>query len=188
MLRQRSLVLLAAALLLAAAGRGSAQAPAPAALPIHDVTLFSSGVGYFERSGPIDGSATITLAFPVETVPDILKSLVLLDDGGGRIEPVTYAARTPVTKALQAFAVDLGPNVTLADLLTRLRGARVEVAAPAAITGAILSVETRTQTIKERTETATLLNLLTDSGIRTVNLAEVTNIRLLDERLDHELR
>jgi hypothetical protein len=191
MLRHRSVLPLAAALLLAVVGRGSAQGPAagtPPALPIHDVTLFTSGVAYVERSGPIEGSTTLTLAFPVETVPDILKSLVLLDDGGGRIQPVTYAARTPVTKALQAFTVDLGPNVTLGDLLTRLRGSRVEVAAPTPITGSILSVETRTQTIKERTEAITLLNLLTDSGIRSVNLADVTNLRLLDERLDRELR
>jgi hypothetical protein len=189
-LKQRSLLPIAAALLLTAAGPGSAQKPvdAPVALPVRDVTLFSSGVGYVERSGPIEGSATVTLAFPVETVPDILKSLVLLDDGGGRIRPVTYAARTPVTKALQAFAVDLGPNVTLANLLTRIRGTRVEVAAPTPITGSILSVETRAQTIKERTETVTLLNLLTDGGIRTVNMADVTNIRVLDERLDRELR
>src|SRR5438093_1513760 len=66
--------------------------------------------------------------------------------------------------------------------------ARCEVSAPTPIPGSILSVETRTQTIKDRGETITLLNLLTDSGIRTVNLADVTNIRLLDERLDRELR
>jgi hypothetical protein len=168
-------------------------APAPgadraAALPIRDVTLFTGGVAYVQRSGTVEGSATLTLAFPVQQVNDLLKSLVLLDDDGGRIRPVTYAARTPVTRALQAFAIDLGPNVTLADLLTRLRGASVEFMTPAPITGRILSVETRTRTVKEQTESATIVNLMTEGGIRTVNLADVTNIRLLDERLDGELR
>src|SRR5947209_5894506 len=172
-------------------GAAGAQAPGAerqAALPIHDVTLFTSGVGYLERSGTVEGSATLNLAFPVAQVNDLLKSLILLDDGGGRIQPVTYAARTPVTRALQAFAIDLGPNVTLGDLLTQLRGARIEVSAPTPITGQILSVEKQTRTVKEQTESITLLNLLTESGIRTVNLAEATNIRLLDERLDRELR
>ena len=82
-MRQLSLLPFAAALLLAAAGRGFAQGPAapPPALPVRDVTLFSSGVAYVERSGRVEGSATITLAFPVDTVPDILKSLVLHAQG-----------------------------------------------------------------------------------------------------------
>src|SRR5213593_4333973 len=48
-------------------------------LPIGQVVLFSSGVGYFQREGSIEGNARIDLTFPVEDINDLLKSMVLQD-------------------------------------------------------------------------------------------------------------
>ena len=100
-----ALLTLAAAPL--AAAPTDTPAPPAADLPIHRVTLYTSGVGYFERSGAVDGDATQTLLFPVGQVNDVLKSLVLLDAGGGSIRPVTYAAQDPLGRQLQSFSVDL---------------------------------------------------------------------------------
>src|SRR5262245_40417679 len=44
------------------AGTGTATAPA---LPISKVVLFSSGVGYFQRTGTVDGNARVDLTFQV---------------------------------------------------------------------------------------------------------------------------
>jgi len=40
--------------------------PSSANLPISRVTLYTSGVGYFERAGAVDGDATETLLFPAK--------------------------------------------------------------------------------------------------------------------------
>ena len=115
-------------------------------LPITRVTLYTSGVGYFERGGAVEGDAQITLYFPLGAVNDVLKSLVLLDGGGGGISPVTYAAQDPVRRALQAFSLNIGDEPDRATLLGRMRGVSVTVTTgdPAPLTGIIAGVETRT--------------------------------------------
>src|SRR5690242_11003587 len=39
-----------------------------AQLPIGQVVLFSSGVGYFQREGTVEGTARVDLSFPVQDV------------------------------------------------------------------------------------------------------------------------
>src|SRR5437588_8522627 len=50
-----------------------------AQVPVKEVVLFSSGVGYFEHFGSVKGDATTELRFKTEQINDILKSLVLQD-------------------------------------------------------------------------------------------------------------
>src|SRR5437764_13013936 len=56
----------------------------PAPIPVKAVVLFSSGVGYFEHFGPVDGAASTELRFKTQQINDILKSLVLQDLDGGK--------------------------------------------------------------------------------------------------------
>src|SRR5262245_26939624 len=44
-------------------------------LPIARVVLYTSGVGYFERAGKVDGNARLNLSFPVQDINDLLKSM-----------------------------------------------------------------------------------------------------------------
>ncbi|HEY8505479.1 MAG TPA: DUF4139 domain-containing protein, partial [Gemmataceae bacterium] len=46
-------------------------------LPITQVVLFSSGVGYFGRSGEVEGDARVDLSFQERDINDLLKSMVL---------------------------------------------------------------------------------------------------------------
>src|SRR5260370_7480725 len=46
-------------------------------LPISKVVLFSSGVGYFERKGDVEGNARVDLTFQVPHITALTKSLVL---------------------------------------------------------------------------------------------------------------
>src|SRR5215472_15642339 len=48
-------------------------------LPIAQVVLFSSGVGYFQREGTVEGNTRVDLSFPVQDINDFLKSMVLQD-------------------------------------------------------------------------------------------------------------
>src|SRR5688572_13965244 len=83
-------------------------------LPITRVVLFNSGVGYFSRSGEIEGDARVDLGFPESDVNDLLKSMVLEDFGKGRISAVSYDSREPIARTLSSFAINLTGNPTFA--------------------------------------------------------------------------
>src|SRR5262245_39476247 len=86
----------------------NAQAGKPqSALPIAQVILFNSGVGYIERQGEINGATKVELTFPTHDINDLLKSLVLQDTAGGKVEAISYDSQDPVDKILRSFALDL---------------------------------------------------------------------------------
>ncbi len=186
-------------------------------LPITRVVLFRSGVGYIERTGTIDGNATLTLMLREPQMNDLLKSMVLIDFDGGRIQTVQYTPRDPLARTLSSYAINIADNPSRAMLLTRLRGVPIEVRvrqseALTTLQGTILSVESQPvrtgppvpETSASRglpgaapsgfsgwqappTREEYWLNLLTEQGVQTVPLADVVNFRLLDERLQREL-
>ncbi|HEY3329569.1 MAG TPA: DUF4139 domain-containing protein [Capsulimonadaceae bacterium] len=176
----------------------AADAPAQAALPITRVTLYTSGVGYFERAGKIDGDASVPLNFQVGQINDVLKSLILLDFGGGSIRPVTYAAKDPVTKQLQAFSVDLSDNPDRATIFNRLRGANVTVtytppkaASSLIVTGIVMGVESKQQISNGpdgTRETVSILNILAADGIHGIPFGTIEGIKINDAALEAELR
>ena len=63
--------------------------PAPE-IPVTTVVLYSSGVGYFEHQGSVDGMAQAQLRFKAGQINDVLQSLVLQDLDGGSIGTVVY--------------------------------------------------------------------------------------------------
>src|SRR5260370_23465515 len=79
-------------------------------LPIGQVVLFGSGVGYFQREGTVDGTARVDLSFPVTDINDLLKSMVLRDLDGGHISTVSYHSNPPVERTLKSFAINLTGN------------------------------------------------------------------------------
>src|SRR5947209_20221255 len=76
-------------------------------LPVSQVVLFSSGVGYFQREGEVEGSARVDLSFPVQDINDLLKSMVLQDLRGGQVTAASYDSQDPIDKILKRFAVKL---------------------------------------------------------------------------------
>src|SRR5262249_23653214 len=105
----------------------TAAKPAIGQLPIARVVLYSSGVGYFQREGTVEGNSRIDLSFGVQDINDLLKSMVLQDLDGGRISAVSYDSHDPVEKTLKSFAIDLSENPSFADVLNQARGEKVEV-------------------------------------------------------------
>ena len=162
----------------------------PALLPITHVTLYTSGVGYFERGGDVEGDTSLTLFFPVGQVNDVLKSLVLLDGGGGALQPVTYAAQDPVKKALQAFSIDVSDNPDRVTLLNRMRGTSVTLTTddPTQLTGVILGVETQSVLHDESLTDTYRLSLLAGDALHTVSLDTIRSLTINDTALADELR
>ena len=174
-----------------AAGTAPAQTP-PASpvspLPIRRVTLFTSGVAAIERSGDVAGDAAVPLTFRTTQINDILKSLTLIDSKG-QVQPVIYGAKDPLSRTLQSFAVDVTQPRSRAELLNGLRGADVSVTTPRGVlTGRIVSVETKAITTPNGNTTQDKLNLLTADGLVTVNLEDVSLLKLRDANLDSEFR
>src|SRR5947209_18735571 len=155
----------------------------PADLPIKRVVMFSSGVAFFEHAGQVDGNGSVEMKFDVKDINDLLKSMVLQDEGGGRISTVSYGSKDPLTRTLATFSIDLTQNPTLADLLNQIRGEQIELDAPNKITGTILGVEKRQVPAgnDDRTVEASYLNILTDDGLRSVPLDGVGRIKLKSE-------
>src|SRR5690348_7546129 len=65
-------------------------------VPVKEVVLFSSGVGYFEHFGTVRGDGTAVLRFKTEQINDILKSLLLEDLDGGKVGTVSYPSQAPL--------------------------------------------------------------------------------------------
>ena len=178
-------VLMTACLLAAPLAAVAQEDKPPADLPLTSVMLFSSGVGYFERSGQVEGGSSVRLMFKVEDINDILKSLVVL---GVEQVSVNYAPRDPVSKALRSFAVDLTGNPTFGELLGQLRGASVLVSAPEPYTGTIVGVEKRTKIIEDNQRVIVdVLTVLTGEGLVSFELPSVTSLKLLEPELEKEL-
>jgi hypothetical protein len=163
--------------------------PQSADMPLKKVVLFSSGVGFFEHSGEVDGDRTIEFKFNSASINDLLKSMVARDLGGGRIAAVTYGSREPLAKTLRTFSIDLTRNPTLADLLRQVRGEQVRISAPNATEGLIVSVEHRRMPAgKDDVVDLDVLNLKTATGLRSIPLTSVVEIRLMNVSLDKEFQ
>jgi len=165
-------------------------------LPIAKVVLFSSGVGYFQREGEVDGNARIHLSFPVQDINDLLKSMVLQDLDGGHISAVSYDSRDPVTKTLKSFAVDLSGNPTLTQLLDQARGEKVDVVLqqsaltrPGAVSGTVIGTERQRRAVgKEGIVEVAMLNLWCADGMHSLPLADVLRVHFQSPVMEREFK
>jgi hypothetical protein len=164
-------------------------------LPITGCSLFSSGVGYFQREGEIDGNVRVDLTFPVTDINDLLKSMVLQDMGGGHIDAVSYESHDPIDKTLKSFALDLTSNPTFGQILNQARGEKVEVVQqqaanqPGTLTGTVVGVEKQRQPAgKDAVIETEILNMWCAEGLRSVKLSDVQRLRFLNPVMETEFR
>src|SRR5690242_1733961 len=66
-------------------GNGNGQLKQAQKLPITQVVLFNSGVGYFHRSGEVEGDTRVDLQFSAADINDLIKSLVVRDAKGSAV-------------------------------------------------------------------------------------------------------
>src|SRR5436190_9632966 len=161
-------------------------------LPIRRVILYSNGVAYIERRGTVSGHAEIDLSFKQSQVDDVLKSMVVLDLGQGRIGAVSYNSSAPPSARMADIPFSIaaatgGPSGGgLAGVLGQLQGAHVAVttAAGRIAVGSILTVEERRAQPDPSKPPATThaLVIASDAGeLSSFDLSEVRAVRLLDE-------
>lgn len=178
--------------------RGTAQPPRAGAavetgngtvLPIRRVILYSNGVAYIERRGMVSGNAEINLSFKQSQVDDVLKSMLVLDLGQGRIGAVSYNSSLPASArtAEIPFSVQSqsGEGGGISQVLSQLQGAKVIVTSTkGTATGSILTVERRTVPASKDTPGGLthFLVIASESGeISNFDLSEVRSVKLLDD-------
>jgi len=154
------------------------------------VILYSNGVAYIERRGTVSGHAEINLSFKQSQVDDVLKSMVVLDLGQGRIGAVSYNSSAPPSARLAdiPFSIQAGSDNEnhggLAGVLSQLQGARVLVSTGSrSAIGSILTVEERKGGGDENAKSTSYALVIASEGgeLMSFNLSEVRSIKLIDE-------
>ncbi|MGI5816465.1 MAG: hypothetical protein ACOX9R_00035 [Armatimonadota bacterium] len=167
----------------------AAGAAGAADLPLSHVVLYSSGVGFFQHEGMVRDSETVELSFRTEQINDILKSMVLQDHSGGTIGPVTYAPQDPLERTLRSFAVDIGDEPSLGELLSRLRGADVSITtAEGPVAGTVLGTEWQQKSVGDNVIEFEVVNIVSDAGMQQVPIWHIKDVRLVDDALSGDLR
>ncbi len=156
-------------------------------LPIRRVILYSNGVAYIERRGMITGNAEVNLSFKQSQVDDVLKSMLVLDLGQGKIGAVSYNSSMPASArtAEIPFSVDAESGDEgsggISEVLSQMQGAKVLVASnKGTASGSILTVEKRAVAAEKDKPASTthFLVIASETGeISSFDLAEVrTNL------------
>jgi hypothetical protein len=149
-------------------------------LPLCRLTLFSSGVGFFEHKGELTGSVELSLPFHVDAVNDALKSLVINDPSGSPV--VSYPLEETLARTLKSLSIDLKKG-SIYDLLQSFKGAEIEINAPDLLKGRIIFVERR--------EFADInkdyLTLQTTTGIKTICIDEISSFTFSDPKITSDL-
>jgi hypothetical protein len=154
-------------------------------LPVTRVSLYKNGVGFFEHSGRVTGSQSVTIDFTTAQLNDVLQSLTAIDLDGGRIVGAGYNSTTPLEQQLKALPLALGEDPTAIDLYNAIRGARVEVHSGAVTaSGRMLKIEV----LDNGSQEVRLITVVSDSGeVRTMPLTPGTSVQLVDTDLHRDV-
>jgi hypothetical protein len=157
-------------------------------IPIHQVILYKSGVGYFERGGLLRAGESARLDFKASDMNDVLKSLTISEQNGGKVTGLRYDSSEPLEKKLAEFPFRVDGQASLALFLDQMRGAKVELKYGAeTIVGTVVSGRIVKGDDKQ-TEREQLVALLDSGELRTLDLAAASSIRFGDPKLQAQLR
>ena len=94
-------------------------------LPITKVVLFQHGIGFFERSGFVEGNQEINLMFKIDQMNDLLKSLTTIDRDGGTFSVLNYESEDPIEKRLEDMSIAIPEKGAFTKFIGQLKGAEV---------------------------------------------------------------
>jgi hypothetical protein len=157
-------------------------------IPIHEVVLYKSGVGYFERGGLLRAGESARLDFKTSDMNDVLKSLTISEQNGGKVTGLRYDSSEPLDKKLADFPFKIDGQASLALFLDQMRGAKVELKYGAeTISGTVVSGRI-VRSDDKQPEREQLVAMLDSGELRTLDLAAASSIRFADSKLQLQLR
>ncbi len=171
-------------------------------LPIRRVILYSNGVAYIERRGIVTGNAEVNLSFKQSQVDDVLKSMIVLDLGQGKIGSVSYNSSMPASARTAEIPFNVSAESKesdtesggLANVLAQLQGAKVlVVSAKGTATGSILTVEKSKTQLSKKDDGIGLpvkysLVIASELGeISSFELTDIRSVKLLENTTRNDL-
>ena len=159
-------------------------------LPLRKVVLYKNGMGYFEHLGKVRGAEDVEIVLPSAQLNDVLKSLTVIDLGGGRVTGVTYDSTAPLDRRLAELPIDLRSVQGLVNFLNQVRGTEVEIRAPGGpVAGKLMGAEVRHKQVGANTVVESIeVGLFTPQGeVRTVELASASALKLLNRDLANDV-
>ncbi len=157
-------------------------------LPIREVILYKSGVGYFERGGRLGPGESARLDFKASDMNDVLKSLTISGQNGAKVTGLRYDSSEPLSQKLADFPFKIDGQASLALFLDQMKGARVELKYGAdTISGTVVSGRV-VKADDKQPEREQLVALLDSGELRTLDLAASSSIRFADAKLEAQLR
>ncbi len=157
-------------------------------LPVRRLTLYKHGVGFFERRATVSGEK-LRLVFRRDEMNDVLKSLTVIDRGGGKVLGVDYATPESRQTRLAGCTVQPAAERALQSLLVELRGrrARLLLDQEETLTGEVVGLD---EAPERQPLASALVSVLCDElrRVRAVPLGRVQGVELLDEAAHDDLR
>ena len=155
-------------------------------LPVREVILFKHGVGFFARVGDLKAGETGKLDFKASDMNDVLKSLTVVEKGGGKIAGLRYDSAEPLGQKLEEFPFKIGDQFSFSAILDQMKGAQIEVKYGSdLIRGQIVSGREH-PTQNDRPQREQLILMLDSGEIRMFDLGATAGIRFLDPNLQRQ--
>jgi hypothetical protein len=157
-------------------------------IPIREVILYKSGVGYFERGGVLRPGESGRLDFKASDMNDVLKSLTVSGQNGAKVTGLRYDSSQPLDQKLADFPFKIDGQASLASFLDQMKGAKVELKyGSETISGTVVSGRV-VKADDKQPEREQLVALLDSGELRTLDLAAASSIRFADPKLQTQLR
>ena len=166
---------------------GFSTLPAVAAsgdLPLTRAVLFKNGVGFFEHQGRVNGGETVRISITSSQLDDVLKSLTVLDMGGGPIGAISYGSSEPLERQLEELETGDLRGKDLAAILGTLTGTSIEADAPGGrIAGRLLNAYVRRASSGDGSGSEVIeLALYTDEGeLKTASLQSLKGLKFASD-------
>lgn len=155
-------------------------------VPIKKVTLYSSGVGYFEHKGTIENASKLTLPFETSALNDVLKSIIIYDPNTA-LPVINYPSEETVKRTLASLSIDLNNNPSIEEILNSLRGAEVKIIATREITGKIIGARIKKVKIGDEVAEISSLSILSEGQIQTIKTDEIISYSFTDPKITDDM-
>jgi len=135
----------------------------------------------------VSAKAEINLSFKQSQVDDVLKSMVVLDLGQGKIGAVSYNSSAPISSRMSEIPFSVNPvsgeGGGIASVLSQLQGAKVLVTGTkGSATGSIMTIEQKQIKTDKETQTTSVLVIASETGeISSFDLKDVRSVKLLED-------
>ncbi len=155
-------------------------------LPLKHVIISSSGLAVYGHEGKVKDQTEIELPVRLDQVDDMLKSLVVVQPAGGRLEGISLPGREPLSQVFRDLPFNEKDISDYPTLLNALRGAAVSLD-DGFITGRLMGVTRETVQLDNGLVTRHRISVHTDAGIKTAILEETSSLKLTEKEVQAQL-